>query len=134
LKRFVTGLVCFLSTTAAFAACSNTTPVMQEVKDSEAVVIGTVESARMVPQTWDTLDGTEYTVRVDQKVKGKQSGEIKILAERTEDTVPLVSGTQYLFFLTFNNQHWMVNKCGNSGPMNDEGPVIKQLIHLAGND
>jgi hypothetical protein len=109
-------------------------PASDEMKSSEAVIIGTVESSRLVPQSWDTLDGTEYTVRVDQKVKGKPSPEMKILVERTDDAVPLVAGTQYLFFLTNNNQHWMINKCGNSGPLGEESQVIKQLIHAAGND
>jgi hypothetical protein len=134
LKRFATGLVCLFFTAASFAACTSTTPVSQELKASEAVIIGTVVSARLVPQSWDTLDGTEYVVHIDQKVKGKQSGEITIFNERTDDTVPLQSGTQYLLFLTNNYQHWMVNRCGNSGPMSEESKVIKQMVHAAGND
>jgi hypothetical protein len=133
LKRIATGLVCLFSTAASFAACPATTPAPDEMKASDAVVIGTVESARMVPQTWDTLDGTEYVVRIDQKVKGKESGEIKILNERTEDMVPISAGQQYLFFLTNNNQHWMINKCGNTGPMDEESPAVKQVVH-AGKD
>jgi hypothetical protein len=134
LKQIALGLICFFSTAASFAACTATTPVSKEMKESEAVVIGTVMSARMVPQAWDTLDGTEYVVHVDQKVKGKQSGEIKVFAEHTENSVLLQSGTQYLFFLTNNNQHWMINQCGNTGPMSEEGQVIKHMVHAAGND
>jgi hypothetical protein len=134
LRQIALGLFCVFATAASFAACTSTTPVSQEMKESEAVVIGTVTSARMVPQSWDALDGTEYVVHVDQKVKGKATGDIKIFAERTDNTVPLQSGTQYLFFLTNNNQHWMMNQCGNSGPMSEEGAVIKRMVHAAGND
>jgi hypothetical protein len=134
LKRVATGILCFFSTAASFAACSATIPVPKELKDSDSVIIGTVESSRLVPQSWDTLDGTEYVVHIDQKVKGKQSGEIKIFIEHTDDSVVLQSGTRYIFFLTNTNQHWMINKCGNTAPMDEAGDTIKKLIHAAGND
>lgn len=133
MKRVATGLVSFFFTAASFAACSSAIPVSKEMKESEAVIIGTVMSSRLVPQSWDALDGTEYVVHIDRKVKGKQSGEITIFSEHTDDAIPLQSGTQYLFFLTNNNQHWMMNTCGNSGPMDDESKVIRQMVH-AGND
>ncbi len=98
------------------------------------VVIGTVMSSRQVPQSWDTLDGTEYVVHIDQKVKGKQTGEITIFSEHTEDGLNLETGKQYLLFLTNNYQHWMANKCGNSGPLDEESTVIKQMVHAAHND
>jgi hypothetical protein len=109
-------------------------PVSREMKESDAVIIGTVMSSRQVPQSWDALDGIEYVVHIDQKVKGKQTGEITIFSEHTEDAFNLQSGRQYLLFLTNNYQHWMVNKCGNSGPMDEESKVIRQMVHAAGND
>jgi hypothetical protein len=135
-KRIAIGLayVLFATATASFAACNNTTPVSKEMKDSQAVIIGTVMSSRQVPQTWDMLDGTSYVVHIDQKVKGKQSGEMTVFIERVEDGVNLETGKQYLLFLTNNNQHWVVNTCGNSGPMDEESGVIKQMIHANGND
>jgi hypothetical protein len=104
------------------------------MKDSQAVVIGTVMSSRQVPQAWDSLDGVNYVVHIDQKVKGKQSGEITVFTEHRDDALNLEAGKQYLLFLTNNYQHWVVNVCGNSGPMDEESTVIKQLIHANGND
>jgi len=98
------------------------------------VVIATVMSSRLVPQSWDTLDGTNYVVHIDQKVKGKQTGEITIFSEHSEDGFALQAGKQYLLFLNNNYQHWIVNKCGNSGPLDEESSVIKQMVHTAGND
>jgi hypothetical protein len=112
----------------------STLPVSQEMKDSQVVVIGTVMSSRQVPQSWDTLDGTEYVVHIDQKVKGKQTGEITIFSEHTEDGFNPETGKQYLLFLTNNYQHWMANKCGNSGPLDEKSAVIKQMVHAARND
>ena len=134
MKRLIAALACTLFATVSFAECPSTTPVQQEYKQSQAIVIGTVEAAHPVPQSWDTFDGTNFTVRVDQKVKGKQSGEITIFSEHRDDAFPLKVGTQYLLFLTDTYQHWEVNQCGNSGVLDDEGPVIKQIAHMLGND
>ena len=109
-------------------------PVSQEMKDSQVVVIGTVVSSRQVPQSWDSLDGIDYVVHIDQKVKGKQTGEITIFSEHSEDGFTLEAGKQYLLFLTNNYQHWVVNKCGNSGLMDEESKVIRQMVHAAGDD
>src|ERR1700722_5954599 len=134
LKRVATGLACVFFATASFAACMNTLPVSQEMKDSQVVVIGTVMSSRQVPQSWDTLDGTEYVVHIDQKVKGKQTGEITIFAEHTDNGLNLQAGKQYLLFLTNNYTHWMINTCGNSGPVDGGSSVIRQLVHGNGGD
>jgi hypothetical protein len=109
-------------------------PVPQEFKLSQMVVIVTVESSRPVPQSWDTLDGTDYAVHVDQKVKGKPSSEITVFSEHSADGFTLQTGKQYLLFLTNSYQHWVVNKCGNSGELDQAGPVIKQITHMLGND
>jgi hypothetical protein len=134
LKRVATGLACAFFAAASFAACTNTMPVLDERKESQVIIVGTVVSSRQVPQSWDTLDGTDYVVHIDQKVKGKESGEITIFSEHSEDGFNLQAGKQYLLFLTNNYQHWVVNKCGNSGPIDEESSVIKQMVHAVGND
>ena len=133
MKRIATGLVCIFSATVSFAACTNVTPVSKEMKDSEAIVVGTVTSSSQVPQSWDSLDGTDYVVHIDRKVKGKQSGEITIFSEHSEDGFTLETGKQYLLFLTNNYQHWVANKCGNSGLLDEKSKVIKQMVHAVGN-
>jgi hypothetical protein len=134
LKRVATALACTVFATISFAQCTQTTPVTQEYKQAESVIIGTVLSAHPVPQSWDTLDGTNYAVHIDQKVKGKASGEITIFSEHSVQQFNLQVGTQYLLFLGNNYQHWQVLKCGNSSTLDDAGPVIKQLAHMMGND
>ncbi len=129
LKRVATGLVCIFSATVSFAACNNVIPVSQEMKDSEAIIIGTVMSASQVPQSWDSLDGTDYVVHIDRKVKGKQSGEITVFSEHSDAGFKMQTGQKYLLFLTNNYQHWMVNQCGNSGPMDEASPAVKQMVH-----
>jgi hypothetical protein len=129
LKRIATGLVCILSATVSFAACPNVKPVSQEMKDSEAVIIGTVTASSLVPQSWDSLDGTDYVVHIDRKVKGKQSGEITVFSEHSDAGFKMEAGQKYLLFLTNNYQHWMVNQCGNSGPMDEESTAVRRTVH-----
>lgn len=109
-------------------------PVKKEFKESEAVIIGTVTSSHPAPQSWYTFDGTEYVVQINQTVKGKKSGEITIFSEHTaEGGYDLQVGQDYLLFLNTNYQRWVVNKCGNSGTIDQEGKVIKELEHLFDN-
>jgi hypothetical protein len=100
----------------------------------QVVVIGTVISAQQVPQSWDSLDGTNYVVHVDQKVKGKKTDEITVFSEHSDDGFTMQPDKQYLLFLNNNRLRWTVNKCGNSGPLEEEQAVVKQMIHTAGND
>jgi hypothetical protein len=134
LKRVAIGLLCLFSATASFAACSGTIPVADERKDSQVIIIGTVMSSRQIPQAWDSLDGVDYVLHIDQKVKGKQTGEITVFSEHSEDGFAMQAGKQYLLFLNNNYQHWIVNRCGNSGPLDNETAVIKQMVRSAGND
>jgi hypothetical protein len=132
-KRVATRLACFLFAAVSFGECPKPPPVKKEFKDSEAVIIGTVTSSHPAPQTWYTFDGTEYVVQISQTVKGKQSGEITIFSERTDAGYDLEVGKDYLLFLNSNYQRWVVNKCGNSGTVDQEGKVIKELEQLFDN-
>jgi hypothetical protein len=132
-KRVATRLACFLFAAVSFGECTNPLPVKKEFKDSEAVIIGTVMSSRPAPQSWYTFDGTEFVVQIIQTVKGKRSGEITIFSEHTGDAYDLQIGKEYLLFLTTNYQRWVVNKCGNSGTIDQDGKVIKELEHLFDN-
>jgi hypothetical protein len=132
-KRVATRLACFLFAAASFAECTNPLPVKKEFKDSEAVIIGTVMSSRLAPQSWDTFDGTEYVVEINQTVKGKQSGEITIFSEHSGDGYEMEVGKQYLLFLASHYRRWIVNKCGNSGTIDQKDKVIKELEHLLDN-
>jgi hypothetical protein len=44
-----------------------------------------------------------------------------------------VPQTWDLLFLTNNYQHWVANKCGNSGPLDEKDAVIKQMVRAARN-
>lgn len=134
MRRIAAAIICTFFATFAHADCAKSISVQQEYKQAQSVVIGTVESSQRVPQTWDSFDGTNYVVHVDQKVKGKESGKIVVFSEHSQDGYNLKVGEQYLLFLDYSSQHWMVNKCGNSGELDESGQAIKDLAHMFGND
>lgn len=134
LKRFITAVFCTFVATMGRAECAKPPAAPAEYKQSQVVIIATVQSARPVPQTWDSLDGTDYLVHIDQKVKGKQSDEMTIFSEHSADGFSLEIGKQYLLFLNEKYQRWEVNSCGNSIALDQAAPVIKQLAHMMGND
>jgi hypothetical protein len=133
-NRAATAVICTILATICHAECPKASSAVQEYKQSDAVVIATVESSHPIPQSWDALDGTNFVVHIDQKVKGKQSGDMTLFSEHSEDQFPLEVGKQYLLFLSSNYSRWQVNKCGNSGVLDQEGAVIKELAHMMGND
>ena len=133
MKRIVTGLVCVFSAAASFAACTSTIPSPGEERLAGGDCRYRV-SSHLVPQSWDSLDGTEYVVHIDQKVKGKQTGEITIFSEHTENgfrlqvrqTVPALSHQQ---LPPLDDQHvWQLR------PVDEGSSVIRQLVHGNGND
>lgn len=135
-KKLVMGpiLVLIAGSPSALAICPAPPPVVQEYKHSKVVIVGTVESERPVPQSWDMFDGTDFTVHIDQKVKGHQDGTIVIFSERTDDRFPMKVGGQYLLFLHEKYDRWQVNTCGNSSSIANAGQVIQELGHWMGND
>ena len=133
-RRVVTGMACVLAAAVCFGECTSIQPLKEELKNSDAVIIGTVTSSRLVPQSWYAFDGTDYLVHVDQKIKGKRTEEMTIFSEHIENGYDLQAGRQYLLFLSDDYGHWVVNRCGNSGTMDQEEKVIRELVHLAGND
>lgn len=132
--KLVSMIALIVFSPAAFAICPAPPPVIQEYKHSPVVIVGTVESERPVPQSWDMFDGTNFTIHIDQRVKGHQSGSIVVFSERTDDRFSMQVGTQYLLFLHEKYDRWQVNACGNSSSVENAGPVIKQLGHWLGNN
>ena len=137
MKKLAIAMILCLSAASGFSQCrTDRVSAHKEKQLASSVIVGTVTAASPVPEAWDFLDGVNYTVRIDAKIHGKARAntEVTVFSEHSEDGFNLQSGKQYLLFLNNNYQHWIVNKCGNSGPLDEETSVIKQMIHTAGND
>jgi hypothetical protein len=71
-KKLAITLFLCLSAANGFSQCkTDRVSAHKEMHMASAVVVGTVTAAQPVPESWDFLDGVNYTVRVDAKIRGK---------------------------------------------------------------
>ena len=96
---------------------------------ASAVVVGTVTAAQPVAETWDFLDGVNYTIRVDSKIHGKArpNTEVTVFSENSPRFFAMYVGQQYVLYLQPQFGRNEVDNCGNSHPTNgSESASTKQ--------
>jgi hypothetical protein len=117
MKNFATAMVLCLSAATGFAQCSaKHVSAKKEAQLSSAVVLVTVTAATPVPESWDFLDGVNYTVTVNSKLHGKArpKTELTVFSENIPDTFEMHVGSQYELYLQPKYGRFQVDSCGNS--------------------
>ena len=118
MKTIITVVLLVLAATAAFAQCQgDRLTVKEELHDSAAAIVGTVQSAQFIPESSDHVDGVQYVVRIDRLIHGKAANQtaVTIFSENTTGKFPMQIGKQYLLFVHDANGAATVDNCGNSG-------------------
>ncbi len=118
MKTIITVVLLVLAATAALAQCqSNRLTVKEELHDSAAAIVGTVQSAQFVPESSEHVDGVRYVVHVDRLIHGKAAGQdtVTIFSENDAQKFPMQIGKQYLLFVHDDNGTATIDNCGNSG-------------------
>jgi hypothetical protein len=121
MKNFAIAMVLSLSATSGFAQClANRVSAHKESHMSSAVVLATVTEATPVPEAWDFLDGINYTVHVDSKLRGRAHAntELTVFSENTDHLFPMYVGQQYVLYLQPKYGRYQVDSCGNSHASN----------------
>ena len=118
---------------AALAVCLNGHPsVEQEYRQSSLVFVGRVTAASAVPETKSFYEGTRYTIRVEEILRGRPRRTITVFSENTSGRFPMDIGVDYLVFLSVKaGEPAMVDSCGNSGPVSETAPAIATVKHLS---
>jgi hypothetical protein len=133
MKHFAVAMVLSLSAATGFAQCS-VSPVSahKEAKISSAVVVATVTAATPVPEAWDFLDGINYTVHVDTKLRGKAhvNKDMTVFSENSPHFFPMYVGQQYVLYLQPQYGRYLVDSCGNSHAV-DQVDTAKQPKQVA---
>ncbi|SRR6266700_4767293 len=104
--------------------------VQREYKGSFGVVIGHAVAERAVPESKGYLDGTAYSVRVDEVLRGKLPDSIEVFSENTSGRFPMDVGSKYLLFLYRVLGRTVVDNCGNSGLLSATGAVLDTVRRL----
>lgn len=92
------------------------TTVRDEYRGSDVVVVGTVVRAAPVPLSRDFQEGTAYTLRVNETLKGKAPARLRLFSENGGARFPMRVGTKYLLFID-HLERSVIDNCGNSGPV-----------------
>jgi hypothetical protein len=128
MKTFAIASVLCLSAATGFAQCTvkHVSP-RKEAHMSSAVVVATVTAATPVPESWDFLDGVNYTVHVDAKLHGKAHAnrDMTIFSENVPNDFKMEVGEKYVLYLQPKYDRYQVTGCGNSHAT-DEVMTAKQ--------
>ena len=117
MKKLAIALFLCLNAAAGFAQCkTDRVSAHKEMHMASAVVVGTVTAAQPVPESWDFLDGVNYIVRVDSKIRGKvrPNTEVTVFSENSPRFFPMYVGQQYVLYLEPQYGRNEVDNCGNS--------------------
>jgi hypothetical protein len=115
------------------AVCVNGFPsVEDEYKQSDMVFIGHVVSEEPEPEDPPRyLEGTTYTVRVDEVLRGKPSPTLRLFSENSSGRFPMEVGGKYLLFLHRDpRERDGVDNCGNSGLVAERAEALQTVQRL----
>jgi hypothetical protein len=129
-KKLAIALFLCLSAANGFSQCkTDRISARKEMHMASAVVVGTVTGAQPVPEAWDFLDGVNYTVRVDAKIRGKvhTNAEVTVFSENSPRFFAMYVGQQYVLYLQPQYGRNQVDNCGNSHQTNgSESALTRQ--------
>jgi len=133
-KKLVIAVIVCLSVAHGFAQCkTERVSERKEMRMASAVVVGTVTAAQPVPESWDFLDGVNYTVRIDSKIRGKAktNTEVTVFSENSPRFFAMYVGQQYVLYLQPQYGRNEVDNCGNSHATTNDSASVKQPKQVA---
>jgi hypothetical protein len=119
----------FLSPAAAFCPRIKIY-VNNEYFKSRFVVVGQVLSEKTELDGDGFLVLTDYRVKVLKTYRGSHQQTLIIRSENDSGRFPMQKGQKYLLFVRVFESHFVIDNCGNSGPLSDAEDtidVIKQI-------
>lgn len=131
--RLILGAVLVAWTSSAFAFCLNRSPsLQQEYQSSKTVLVGRVVSEKFTPETKNHLDGTTYSVHIEEVLRGSPIKTIKLFSENSSGRFPLQVGAAYLLFIHKEFDWLQVDNCGNSGELSKKAEALAALRKMKG--
>jgi hypothetical protein len=128
-KNFAIALILCLSAVSGFSQCkTDRVSARKEMHMASSVFVGTVTAAQPVAESWDFLDGVNYTVRVDSKIHGKArpNTEVTVFSENSPRFFAMYVGQQYVLYLQPQYGRFQVDNCGNSHATTNDSASTKQ--------
>lgn len=124
--------VVLLCSTVATAVCvDGQLSVAHEYSKSTYVLIADVVTTHKVPESKDGryLDGTNYTLRTIQGLKGHPPKTFAVFSENSSGRFNMVPRERYLVFV-YRDGRLQIDNCGNSGPLNSSSDTLAKIQNL----
>ncbi len=116
---------------AVFAACMLPVPTAScEFLNSDAVFVGTVVSIKVAPARGDEYAGWLYNLKVQELFRGPHMKTIQVFTEASSGEFPLDREKTYLIFAYEYNSRLEITNCGNSCPLSNARPALRELQKL----
>lgn len=133
LKKLSIALVLLLCAGSGYSQCvSQRISARKEMRKSTVVFVGTVVKAKPVAESWDFLDGVNYTVRVDSVIHGKAQRHVyTIFSENSTRLFPMTVGDHYVLYVQPLYDRYQVDNCGNSHQTEEMLAGVKQPKQFA---
>ena len=110
--------------------------VDEELNSSTCVFVGDVVRARQVLDAGHFIQGTFYTVRVQELLKGNPPKQVEIYDENSSGRFPMRFGVRYILvayegvFEGVRGPRLAIDSCGNSGTLKQAGRVLATTRNL----
>ena len=136
MKIIITAISLLLVSSLAAAFCLNpndSPSIGDEYADSQSVFIGKIISKKGVPESGGYYEGDEYTVQVQEVLKGNPTNPISIFSENSSGRFPMDVGSTYLIFVYENLSRYQIDYCGNSGKLPGKNNALLHVRKLKQN-
>lgn len=114
---------------SVFATCLvGNQSLEQEFQNAAMVLVGRVTSEELTPESKNYLDGTTYTIHIEEVLRGSRLKEVRLFSANTSGRFPMQVGVSYLILAYKELERLQVDNCGNSGKISDKTTeVLAQL-------
>jgi hypothetical protein len=108
--------------------------VEEEFNGSKCVFVGKVVKAKQVLDSDGFIQGTFYTVRVEELLKGNPLKEVEIYDENSSGRFPMKVGVSYFLFAhedvfeEIQGPHLAINSSGNSATLRQASKTYQTVM------
>lgn len=127
----ITAIIFLMTSSFATAVClKGHRSVAEEYADTENIIIGKVIKKKDIPEVDNYEEGTNYTVEIQEIIKGNLNKSVIIFSENSSGRFPMSIGKTYILFIYYNVGRYQIDNCGNSGLLSKKEEIIKTLLQL----
>jgi hypothetical protein len=127
LLTILSALVAWPSGSVLAACLAGNLSLEQEFQNAAMVFVGRVASEEFTARSKNQLDGTTYTIHVEEVLRGGSVKAVDLFSENSSGRFPMRVGGIYLILAYKELDRLQVDNCGNSGEVSDKTEALALL-------